>query len=101
MNKTYRIFIPQARKNGRLQKAGFARQRPARNGEIADPIERATPVTPEAAERSSGRTTAMVYDCRVGTSICEILKRTKRTRMASDSDGISGTRRRRMFDGKC
>ena len=36
---------------------------------MAAPVVRATPVTPAAAERSSGSTTAMTYDWRVGTSI--------------------------------
>jgi len=42
-------------------------------GATAAPVVRATPVTPAAAERSSGSTTAIVYDWRVGTSICEML----------------------------
>ena len=39
------------------------------DGEIAAPSVRAMPVTPAAAERSSGSTTAIMYDWRVGTSI--------------------------------
>ena len=39
--------------------------------------ERAIAVTPEAAARSSGSTTASVYDWRVGTSICEIDERSR------------------------
>ena len=42
-------------------------------GEIDAPMVRATPVTHAAADRSSGLTTAIVYDCRVGTSICEMV----------------------------
>ena len=72
---------------------------PVREGEIAAPTERAIAVTPEAAERSSGSTTAMVYDWRVGTSICEMLKRSKSTRIASGRDGISGTNISRILDG--
>ena len=37
---------------------------------------RATPVIPDAAERSSGATTAIMYDCLVGTSIWLMLNRT-------------------------
>ena len=41
-------------------------------GEFAAPKDRATVVTPEAAERSSGDTNSIVQACRVGTSICEM-----------------------------
>ena len=49
--------------------AGRAYKNPTMNGASAAPLVRATPVIPAAADRSSGRTTAIVYDCRVGTSI--------------------------------
>ena len=62
---------------------------------------RAMPVTPAAAERSSGSTTAIVYDCRVGTSICEMENRTSSTAIASDSVGMSGTSTRSTFEGRC
>ena len=70
-------------------------------GESAAPVVRATPVTPDAADRSSGSTTAIVYDWRVGTSICEILKRSNRTAIASGAVDISGTSINKMFDGTC
>src|SRR5665648_1303929 len=85
------IFNPPARKKGALNMAGKDRKKPVSVGEMAAPTERAIPVTPEAADLSSGATTAMVYDWRVGTSICEILKRASRTAMASGRVGISGT----------
>ena len=50
---------------------------------MAAPVVRAMPVTPAAAERSSGSTTAMTYDWRVGTSIWLRLKRSSRTATAS------------------
>jgi hypothetical protein len=59
----------------------------------------ATPVTPPAAARSPGVTTAITYDCRAGTSIWLMLKRTRSTATADHNDGISGTRIRRTFDG--
>ena len=59
------------------------------------------PVTPAAAERSSGLTIAIVYDWRVGTSICEMLKRSSRTTIAQGRFGMSGTSMSRMFDGIC
>src|SRR6187431_1396741 len=69
------------------------------DGEMAAPVVRATPVTPAAAERSSGSTTAMTYDWRVGTSIWLRLKRTSRTATASGSVGMNGTRMSRRLDG--
>src|SRR4051812_12459609 len=68
-------------------------------GETAAPVVRATPVTPDAAERSSGSTTAIVYAWRVGTSIWEMLKRARRRTMARASLGINGTRISRMLEG--
>ena len=49
-----------ARKNGILVNALFARRGPVNKGESDAPIVLATPVTPAAAERSSGATTAIV-----------------------------------------
>ena len=43
----------------------------------------------------------MVYDWRVGTSICEMLKRASSTPIASGSVGISGTSISSTFDGMC
>src|SRR5574337_507582 len=80
---------------------GVARKSPLSAGESEAPIERAIVVTPDAAERSSGATTAMVYDCRVGTSICEILKRRRSTTIANGNVGMSGTRHSRTFEGIC
>ena len=68
---------------------------------MAAPVVRATPVTPAAADRSSGSTTAMVYDWRVGTSICEMLNRSNKTMTASGKVGINGTKINRMFEGMC
>src|SRR5512136_1600446 len=72
---------------------------PVIDGEMATPVVRATPVTPAAADRSSGSTTAIVYDWRVGTSICEMLKRSSKTMTANGKVGIKGTRISKMFDG--
>src|SRR3954453_16036196 len=79
---------------------GFANKTPTNNGAKAAPVVRATQVMPVVADRSSGRTTAIVYDWRVGTSIWLILNRRKSTRTAEESVGISGTRIRRIFDGR-
>ena len=64
----------------------------ARLGETAAPTLLSTDVIPPAAERSSGSTTAITYDCLVGTSIWLILNRNISIRMASCTLGIRGTR---------
>src|SRR5207247_1954224 len=88
-------------KNGRLISAGLANMKPTNNGLIDAPIVRATPAIPAAAERSSGVTTAMRYDCLVGTSIWLMLNRARSTTAASGNVGIRGTRMRRRLDGIC
>jgi hypothetical protein len=65
-------------------------------GASAAPVVRATPVMPAAAVRSIGSTAAMTNAWRVGTSICEMEKRSSRTPIASGSVGISGTRMSRI-----
>src|SRR5882724_11739318 len=77
-------------KNGMFIREGRANINPANKGAIAAPIVRATPVMPAAADRSSGRTTAMVYDCLAGTSIWLMLKRRRSTATASGRFGIRG-----------
>lgn len=79
--------------------AGIPMKIPASEGERAAPTERAMDVTPEAAERSSGDTTAIVYDWRVGTSIWDMLKRSRSRVIASDKLGMSGMSIRKMLDG--
>jgi hypothetical protein len=69
---------PQARKNGTPAGDGIPIRAVASMGETAEPNERAAPVTPDTADRSSGLATATVQDCRVGTSICEMLNRSRR-----------------------
>jgi hypothetical protein len=53
-------FRPPAKKKGALKRRGLARNTPLRVGDKEAPTERAIVVTPEAAERSSGATTAIV-----------------------------------------
>ena len=55
---------------------------------------------PAAADRSSGSTTAITYDWRVGTSIWLRLKRSSSTAIASGRVGMSGTRISSTFDGR-
>src|SRR5260370_37928898 len=88
-------------KNGTFIQEGRANRNPTNKGLMAAPVVRATPVIPAAAERSSARTTAIVDDCLVGTSIWLILKRTRRTKTASIRVGISGTRMSKMLEGRC
>ena len=76
------IFNPPDKKNGALNSTGMLKSSPVSAGEMDAPTERAMAVTPDAAERSSGATTAIVYDWRVGTSIWEMLNRRRRTPFA-------------------
>ena len=56
------IFNPPHKKNGALNRVGVAKKIPVKTGERDAPTERAIEVMPDAAERSSGATTAIVYD---------------------------------------
>src|SRR5205807_10208237 len=58
-NRSYTIFNVPAMKKGRLTSDGRANIHPANTGAMAAPVVRATPVIPAAADRSSGRTTAI------------------------------------------
>ena len=80
---------------------GMLKSKPVSAGEMDAPTERAMAVMPEAAERSSGATTAIVYDWRVGTSIWEMLKRRRSIPIARGKVGINGTRINKMFEGIC
>src|SRR5712675_3619806 len=95
------IFSVPALKNGALIREGRANIHPTNNGLMAAPVVRATPVIPAAAERSSALTTAIVYDCLVGTSIWLMLNRKSKTATASERLGISGTRISKILEGRC
>ena len=70
------------------------------DGATAAPAVLAIEVTPAAADRSSGSTTARMYDWRAGTSILLRLKWTSRTRAARGSVGMNGRQSRTTFDGQ-
>jgi len=53
------ILRPPEMKKGKLRRAEFASRGPVTTGERDEPVVRAMPVIPAAAERSSGSTTAM------------------------------------------
>src|SRR5687767_9889433 len=57
-------------------------------------------VIPAVAVRSSASTTAIMYDLRVGTSICDTLMRNKNSATASSPLGASGTRINTTLDGR-
>lgn len=63
------ILMAPVRKDGTFINDGRANINPAKEGARAALTVRATAVIPADADLSSGRTTAMVYDCLVGTSI--------------------------------
>src|SRR5215469_13698618 len=74
---------------------------PVPSGERAEKRLRGTLVTPAAAPRSSGGTTAITYDWRAGTSIEETDARRRRNRIASCTFGISAARISNPLDGRC
>src|SRR4030066_1400158 len=88
-------------KNGILNSAGDERKNPLKTGDNEDPTERAMLVIPAAAERSSGLTTAIVKDWRVGTSIWEMEYRSIITAIARLRLGMSGIRQSNILDGIC
>jgi len=99
--KVVAYFRTAGDKEGQVDELRSSEQGPAKNGASEAPVVLATPVIPAAADLSSGTTIAIVYDCLVGTSICEMLNRTSRTSTASCSVGISGTKISRILDGRC
>jgi len=60
--RSYAILIPPQSTMGTLNRDGKLKKMPVNMGETDAPTERAIAVTPAAAERSSGATTAIVYD---------------------------------------
>src|SRR3954454_17423776 len=62
---------------------------------------RGTDVTLAAAARSAGGTTAITYELRVGTSICDNALRTNRSAIAYPSAGMNGIRIRQTLEGRC
>lgn len=98
---SYMILSPPAKKNGKFIRTGLARNMTPSEGEIEAPIERAIEVIPDAADLSSLLTAIIVYVCRVGTSICEMLNLKRSIAIAVVRFGISGTKRSKIFDGRC
>src|SRR5687768_188392 len=82
-------------------KATYCMTRPATDGPIAQAVLRVTFVTPLANVRSDGWTTAMTYDCRVGTSISTNASRARKTAAASGADGDAGAAIRKRLEGRC
>jgi hypothetical protein len=85
----------------RYSKRGRAERKPLSTGENALAIVRAVLVMPAVTVCSSGSTTAMLYDLRDGTSICDMVARKKRHSTASHGVGISGTSTNNTLDGAC
>src|SRR5689334_5686984 len=74
---------------------------PDKDEDAAQPALRATLVADAAKVRSSGLTTAAVYDCRVGTSISTRASRQSRSAAATGNVGAKGTAMRKRLDGRC
>src|SRR5689334_15274062 len=76
-------------------------KKPDNDEDAAHPALRATFVVEAAKVRSSGRTTAAVYDWRVGTSISTRASRHNRRPAATGNDGAKGTAMRNRLEGRC
>src|SRR5437868_10671492 len=74
---------------------------PAISGLTADARLRGTDVTLAAAARSAGATTAITYELRVGTSICDSALRASNSATAHERLDANGTSSSRTLDGKC
>src|SRR5215472_802834 len=70
-------------------------------GLIADAKLRGTAVTLAAAVRSAGVTTAITYDVRVGTSICDSAERTGSSTSTMVRFGENAARIRQTLEGMC
>lgn len=81
--------------------SGLAKNIPLIDGDSDAPIERVILVMPEAAERSSSETNAMVYACLTGTSICEMQNLKINIAVAKIKFGIKGIKINRTLEGKC
>src|SRR3954463_11090858 len=77
-----------------------ASSQPANIGASADAKLRGTAVTLAAAARSPGVTTAMTYEVRVGTSICESAARTSSKATAAQRVGANGTSTKQTLAGR-
>src|SRR5215510_837727 len=62
---------------------------------------RGTAVTLAAAARSAGVTTAMTYDVRVGTSICDSAERTSSSANTAVRFGVKAAMIRQTLEGMC
>src|SRR5690348_2546732 len=80
---------------------GSVRSTPAIAGLIEEARVRGTAVTLAAAVRSGGVTTAMMYEVRVGTSICDSAARISSRASVSQRYGENAAMISRMFDGMC
>src|SRR4029079_18322972 len=69
-----------------------ASSQPAISGLTADARLRGTAVIEAAAGRSAGVTTAITYELRVGTSICDSALRISNSAIAQPAEGMNGTR---------
>ena len=70
------------------------------SGESDDARLRGTAVMLAAAARSGGETTAITYELRVGTSICDNALRTSSSTMTHVRSGTNGTRISSTLDGR-
>src|SRR5260370_42425013 len=95
---SYRIFRQPQITSGSPEN-GFVISAPANAGLNADARLRGTAVNPAAAARSGGVTTAITYEVRVGTSICDSMDRTSSRPSVIARLGEKAARVKPMLDG--
>src|SRR5918998_4176264 len=81
-------------------KAEREKSQPERRGARAAARLLGTAVTLAAAGRSAGETTAITYELRTGTSICDSALRSRRKATASSTFGMKGVKTRKRFAGR-
>src|SRR5439155_16852536 len=97
-DKSYTILRQPQITSGKPENA-VASMAPASAGLIDEARLRGTAVTLAAAGRSAGVTTAITYDVRVGTSICESADRISNSASTIVRLGEKAARIRQMLDG--
>ena len=71
------------------------------SGLTAEARLRGTDVMPAAAARSAGETTAITYELRVGTSICDSALRRRSNATTHPRSDANGTMSSSTLDGRC
>src|SRR5262245_33514609 len=99
-SRSYAIFSAPQITSGQASKPA-ANNAPASVGLAAAATLRGTDVTLAAAGRSGGVTTAITYEERVGTSICDRADLMRRSASAISTLGVTAARTKHTLEGMC